>query len=641
MISLSGHSSSLSEGTLAAANDDPFGPIEAHFPKALLFRLASDGRILQLNARAADFLPVAPAHGFVGQCLIDYIRKDERAAFAAAVNAVADRTHSDRDVAGGVRDDDGSVRHFRGALTPGPSGAPGDVILAAHEITSPREEGERLSEIVEGSAEGIVVHRGGEILYANTRMAEMLSLDDPDELVNLASIEQFVHPEDHERVFANMRASLAGLQTPRDYEFRLLAVTGETVSVNCRANTVIWNGEPAIVTACFDITEQKRAEQERAETERLFRKIFELAPEMLTLTRAADGRFEFVNPAVTSLMGYNPDELIGKTSEELGVWTASTTRSEILKVLRENEVVHNFVAELRCADGSTMDASFSASLLEYRGETYILMIAHDITERMRQRQELIESKRAAELANRSKSEFLANISHELRTPLNAVIGFAELLHTEALGPHSNPQYCDYARDILEAGRHLLSLINDILDLSKLEAGRLTADTESCDVGELLSASQRLVAERASDAGLLLEVETPEDGLEIDADPRRMKQILINLLSNAVKFTPEGGRVQMSAQAEGDWVRFSVSDTGIGMSPEDLEKARTPFEQVDSALSRRHEGAGLGLPIVQALVDLQSGCFEIESESGAGTTARVYMPQPAQRSARADGSSDNA
>jgi len=596
--------------------------LEAFFPEILVLYLSADGCPLDGNAPAREML--AP---FDGGPLLSRIRDRDQEAFRHALRAVSSGENSSAEIFLGLRTQDGALRHLRGWLTPDADSRPGSVKFAAHDVTFLREERERYAEIIEGSIEGIIVHRGSEILYVNQRMAEMVGLDSPEQVMGYDSIAEFLHPDDRERVVANVGARLAGLEAPRDYQFRIQSTAGEALWVDCRAGTVTWGGEPAVVASCFDITEQKLADQARWETEQLFRRVFELSPDILTLSRLEDGRYDFVNPAFLQALGLEMEDVIGSTSADLGIWTATTSREAFIQALRDNEVVNGFEAEVRRGDGATVDVSMSATTLEFRGDEYILMIAHDITEKKRQRLELIESKRAAEIANRTKSEFLANISHELRTPLNAVIGFAELMTAETLGPLGNPQYREYCRDILDAGRHLLSIINDILDLSKLEAGRLTVSPDRVVVSELMTACARLIAERAEAAGLLLEIEQPQEPLEVLADPKRMKQALINLLSNAIKFTPEGGRVRLQADSrEGAGVVFTVSDTGIGMTGEEKEKALTPFGQIDSSLARKYEGAGLGLPLVSALVEMQQGRFELESTPGKGTTARIHMPQ---------------
>jgi signal transduction histidine kinase len=235
--------------------------------------------------------------------------------------------------------------------------------------------------------------------------------------------------------------------------------------------------------------------------------------------------------------------------------------------------------------------------------------------------ELTQATLVAERASRAKSEFLANMSHELRTPLNAIIGFAELLHDPRLS-RARP-IDEYASDIHASGLHLLNIINDVLDMAKIEAGHATPDEEMFDLGEEILAALRMVATRAEVGGLRLQSRI-EPGLPaIRADRRMIKQILVNLLSNAVKFTPRGGQVVVSAAREADGsLVIAVSDTGIGIAAEDLERVLQPFAQADTGLARRYEGTGLGLPICKALAELHGATLTITSTVGRGTTVTV-------------------
>ena len=236
------------------------------------------------------------------------------------------------------------------------------------------------------------------------------------------------------------------------------------------------------------------------------------------------------------------------------------------------------------------------------------------------------AKEEAEAASRTKSQFLANMSHELRTPLNAIIGFSEVIRDAIMGP-VDPRYGDYARDIHMAGQHLLSLISDVLDLSKIEVGRLKLHEEPVSIAEVIDTCRRLVAERAREGGVALEEAVPSDLPPVFADRLRLKQIVLNVLANAVKFTRPGGRVRIAASlpAEGGLV-LSITDTGIGMAPEDIPTALTPFGQVEDALHRRYDGTGLGLPLAKMLAERHGGTLAIESQIGVGTSVRIRLPE---------------
>jgi signal transduction histidine kinase len=276
--------------------------------------------------------------------------------------------------------------------------------------------------------------------------------------------------------------------------------------------------------------------------------------------------------------------------------------------------------------GKNLNHSLSESLrLQFDVEDRTRELAAVNMELARQTIELSQSRDAAQAANRLKSQFLTNMSHELRTPLNAIIGFSELMTTEVMRPLKIPEYRSYAADILSSGRHLLEIVNDILDVSKLEAGSLLLDREPVDLTELVEFCRRMVEARAADAGVSLVASVPQY-LSISADKTLLTRIMLNLMSNAVKFTPREGRIEINAFVQnGGWIELAVADTGIGMTAAETALAVLPFQQVDGSLARRHEGTGLGLPLAKGLAELHGGTLTIESVPGRGTTVQVRLP----------------
>jgi signal transduction histidine kinase len=244
----------------------------------------------------------------------------------------------------------------------------------------------------------------------------------------------------------------------------------------------------------------------------------------------------------------------------------------------------------------------------------------------RQAVQLAAARDLAETANRARGDFMANMSHELRTPLNAILGFSEILEKGLFGPLGDPRYREFAADIHSSGRHLLEVIGNILDLAKVDAGKLELFEQDFDIVEMMRSCGRLMTEAANAGGVTLEVRAPQGPVYIQGDATRVRQILLNLLSNAVKFTPRGKAVMLSGEAVEDDFILRVIDTGIGMTEEEAVKAMEPFHQIDSTLARRYEGTGLGLPLTKSLVTLHDGVMDIKSVPGEGTTVTVWLPR---------------
>jgi signal transduction histidine kinase/HAMP domain-containing protein len=280
-------------------------------------------------------------------------------------------------------------------------------------------------------------------------------------------------------------------------------------------------------------------------------------------------------------------------------------------------------AELELADGRWLRMTASAT-----SEGGSIFFLSDFTAIKEREESLRRAKREAEAANASKSRFLANMSHELRTPLNAIIGFSEIINGQFFGEVGNARYLDYSGDILRSGRHLLAVINDVLDLSRSEAGKMVLAARETDMAEVLGDCMAMVREQCAEAGLDFAAIGLDQTLTLNGDPAKLRQIFLNLLSNAIKFTATGGMVSLALAGTQTSIAVTVADTGIGMDPQDVEIAFQPFSQVDNRLERRYEGTGLGLPLTKALVDLHKGSIVIDSARGEGTRVTVTLPRPA-------------
>jgi signal transduction histidine kinase len=278
-------------------------------------------------------------------------------------------------------------------------------------------------------------------------------------------------------------------------------------------------------------------------------------------------------------------------------------------------------ATLRLADGRWLRISERRAAVRS-----VVTIVSDITEHKEREEALVVAKEMAEVASRSKGEFLANMSHELRTPLNAIIGFSEIMDRATFGPLGNERYKGYIRDIIRSSRHLLGIINDILETAKLEAGKLDLDAEEFDFAQDVRDTVQLLTEQAAEGRVTLAVRADARLPRLNGDRRRIRQIILNLVSNAIKFTPADGRVTIDlVHRPGGEIALTVADTGIGIAAEDVPKVLAPFGQVEGSLNRRHEGTGLGLPLSKALAELHGGSLSIDSTPGHGTRVTVVFP----------------
>jgi PAS domain S-box-containing protein len=360
----------------------------------------------------------------------------------------------------------------------------------------------------------------------------------------------------------------------------------------------------------------------------LYRGMFENAIWGIFQT-TANGTYLAANPALAEIYGYPSRDAMLNALTDIGrqLYVDPRRRDDFVRMMLEDGHVSAFESQVYRLDGEVIWISESGrEVRNAAGELlYFEGTVEDITVRKTAERELQAAKEQAEAASKAKSAFLANMSHELRTPLNAILGFSEILREELLGPLGDLRYREYAGDILSSGKHLLAVINDILDLTKIEAGHLDLDVQPVDVVGLFAACERYFMEIAEEAGILLNVLRPLEDITVSGDPTRLKQILLNLLSNAIKFTPEGS-VTLRAGVESDGsFYFAVCDTGIGMSEEHLAKAMLPFQQIDTSLARRYEGTGLGLTLTKSLVEMHGGTLHLASQLGEGTCVTVRLP----------------
>jgi two-component system, cell cycle sensor histidine kinase DivJ len=384
----------------------------------------------------------------------------------------------------------------------------------------------------------------------------------------------------------------------------------------------------AVLIAAAAQDRQRAADMAAAEGAAMYRFLADNAMDLIT-RHSADGRIRFASPASNALLGRAPEELNGVALPSLvhpddltAVQTALVESSYFgrpaeAEVRLRHSAGHWVWAEIRCRPAAHITGE----------PADIVAVTRDITERKAHECELVEARDAAMSASRAKSRFLANMSHELRTPLNAIIGFSEVMSREMFGP-VGPRYQEYSRLIHESGSHLLELINGVLDMSKIEAGKFELSEEVFDLEDTAAAAVRFVRLAAERARVVLKTDIAAEAHTIFADRRAIKQILVNLLSNGVKYTPAGGEVRVSARLVGGGVEIAVADTGTGISKADLERLGRPFEQVENAETRAKEGTGLGLALVKSLTAMHGGEAVLDSVMGEGTTVHVRLPHAA-------------
>ncbi|MCI4351232.1 MAG: PAS domain S-box protein, partial [Thermoplasmata archaeon] len=437
---------------------------------------------------------------------------------------------------------------------------------------------------------------------------------------------------DPHRAEHGVRTALAD-GTVSNYELLLRKRSGQKIPVAFNAGTA-YDSEGnvrGVLAAARDITEQKRLESQLRESQNYNRRLVESNIDALMTTDVL-GLITDVNRQMEVLTGLSRDQLIGTPFKKYFTDPAKAEEG-VRRVLSEDRVT-DFELTMRTPSAQTIDVSYNAATFRdtegrLRG---VFAAARDVTEQKRLREQIEQRNRELEIqnqrvqeANRLKSEFLANMSHELRTPLNSIIGFSDFLLNEDAKGLSEPQR-EYLGDIYNSGHHLLQLINDVLDLAKVEAGKMELSTEPLSplraVAEVCSVTKPLAEQKR------LRV-TTSVAPELDVvylDPLRYKQILYNLVSNAVKFTDDEGQVGITVTSKDD--RFfltQVSDSGIGISPADLPRLFREFEQLDAGPGRRFEGSGLGLSLTKKLVELHGGTIEVSSEVGKGTTFTVLLP----------------
>ncbi len=492
----------------------------------------------------------------------------------------------------------------------------------------------------------------GRVFWSHSMFA-ILGLKPRDALLSFGEVDALVHPEDIH--LYELAAELAEAKaTLIDHAFRMRHASGNWVWLRARCELVQQSGDggPHLIGIAVDITEQKTLVERTVEADLRLRDAIETIPEAFVLWDAQN-RLVLCNSNFQGLHNL-PDEAIAAGASYESVVAAGRKPVVRSKVTSEGQTpgARTFEAQLddgrwlhiserRTKDGGYVSVGTDITNIKLHeerlmeSERRLMATVADLRNSQqkleRQAEEVADlaekyadEKTRAEEANQAKSSFLANMSHELRTPLNAIIGFSEIMESGMFGPLGTDKYREYCSDIHQSGQYLLDVINDILDMSKIEAGRIRLDLQDLELEAFLNDAMRVVSGRANDKKLTLAARIGQ-GIRLTADHRLLKQIVLNLLSNAVKFTPEGGRISIRVRAAKGCVIVVIADTGIGIPRDALARLGRPFEQVESQLTKSHQGSGLGLAIAKSLTELHHGTMRIRSTLARGTTVRLCLP----------------
>jgi PAS domain S-box-containing protein len=473
---------------------------------------------------------------------------------------------------------------------------------------------------------GIVVYRERGILFVNRTLLDYLGYDTPEDFAKAGGAEA-IFPDRGRAETAFPDAH--GILTARRRD-------GADLRVEARLHAVPWGAATALMLSLVKHDPPPEPARNDSLVEHLVaaeRRIDELATILDTATDGIvvideHGRIENINKSAEALFGVEAGAVVRQPFTELFAEESRKAALDYLDGLASNGVasVLNDGREVigKVPKGGLIPLFMTMGRLG--GGPKFCAVLRDITYWKNVEEELIAAKRAAETANAQKSEFLAKISHEIRTPLNAIIGFSEVMIAERFGPMGNERYRDYLRDIHVSGEHLLSLINDLLDLSKIEAGKLELAFEAVAVSQTIQECVALMQPQANRERIIIRTSLSAGVPNVVADQRSLRQILLNLLSNAIKFTGAGGQVIVATTLEESGeVVLRIRDTGIGMSEKDLETAMKPFRQVSTTGARRGEGTGLGLPLTKALVEANRAAFSIDSTPNQGTLVKITFP----------------
>ncbi len=526
---------------------------------------------------------------------------------------------------------DGAIRwlHEQGNVVRDEAGHPTNIIGVVRDITAKklqrdalRQSEAQFRDLAEGSLQGIVIHNGERILFVNSALAEMFGYASPDDLIEMGEINALCAPEDMERLKNYRGRRLKGWSAPDFYEFCGLKKDGEKIWIQRNSRTITWQGAPAIQGTMLDISE-------RIKTEERFRAVFENVG-VGCIVIDEKGCIETFNATAETIFGWRADQVIGRNvkilmpaphcDEHDGYLAAYINGGEAHIIGRDREVMG-----LR-KTGETFPMLLGVGEIMLGGRRTFIGSATDLSTLKKAELGLRKAKTEAERANNAKSDFLAHMSHELRTPLNSILGFSQLCKDQIFGALGHQKYLEYMEYIHASGAHLLEVISDILDLSKIEAGEMTINEKATPIGRAIGDAINWLEVQAAEKNIVISVETPRPDLVVRADPRICKQIFLNLLGNAVKFSHPDGIITVIYDINDDDAAFlRFEDQGVGIEMDELPRVLEPFGQARTGSQIAHGGTGLGLPLSKRLMELHGGRLDLESEPGEGTTVTITFP----------------
>jgi PAS domain S-box-containing protein len=522
------------------------------------------------------------------------------------------------------------------ALLRNAEGRPVGFVISTKDITDRKRAEELYSTIVEKSNDAIVIIQDNIIKFVNSKMVEVTGLP-LGEAVGKPMTE-ILSPKYRSMIVERHARRITGESVPDKYEAEIISSSGEIIPVEISVSVIQYDGKPATVSIVRDVRERMLAQEKLKGSEEKYSTIVEKGNDGIVILQ--NGVIRFANSRIQSLSGFTIEETIGKSFVDFVSEQFRPLVTEMYKKRIAGEVVPGrYEIAISTKDGNEIPVEVNANPIDFEGKPADMAIIRDIIERKQatdqlaklneelksfnlqletkveeRTRQLEEAVSIAEASNQAKSDFLASMSHELRTPLNAIIGFSQLLHEKYFG-ELNDKQSEYVVDIVDSGKHLLSLINDILDLSKIEAGKMELDFSEVKIADLLQNSLVMIKEKALAHNISLDLQIAEnvDGMKINADERRLKQVMFNLLSNSAKFTPDGGAITVSARKEEKELVISVSDTGIGMTPQEQKKLFEAFYQASGGIKGKTPGTGLGLAITKSIIEKHGGKIWMESE----------------------------